>query len=107
MRNKMKIRKGDSVIVISGKEKGKQGTVLRAIPDDWRVVVEGVNVVKRHTRPAAGQPGGIVEKEASIHVSNVALVDPKSGKATRVGRKRLEDGRNVRYAKASGEIIDR
>jgi large subunit ribosomal protein L24 len=63
--------------------------------------------VKRHTRPSAGQPGGIVEKEAAVHVSNVALVDPKSGKPTRVGRKRLEDGRNVRYAKASGEIIDR
>lgn len=107
MRNKMKIKKGDTVIVIAGKEKGKQGAVLRAIPADRRVVVEGINVVKRHTRPSAGQPGGIVEKEAAIHVSNVALVDPKNGKATRVGRKRLEDGRSVRYAKASGEIIDR
>ena len=107
MRNKMKIRKGDTVVVIAGKDRGKQGSVLRAIPADWRVIVEGVNVVKRHTRPSAGQPGGIVEKEAAIHISNVALVDPKSGKPTRVGRKRLEDGRNVRYAKASGEIIDR
>ena len=107
MTNKMKIKKGDTVVVITGKEKGKQGAVLRAIPADWRVIVEGVNIVKRHTRPSAGQPGGIVEKEATIHISNVALVDPKSGKPTRVGRKRLEDGRNVRYAKASGEIIDR
>ena len=107
MKNKMKVKKGDTVIVIAGKDKGKRGEVIRSIPDDWRVVVQGVNVVKRHTRPAAGQPGGIVEKEASIHVSNVMLVDPKTDKPTRVGRKLLDDGRRVRYAKGSGEVIDR
>jgi large subunit ribosomal protein L24 len=107
MKNKMKVKKGDTVIVIAGKDKGKRGEVLRSIPADWRVVVQGVNVVKRHTRPAAGQPGGIVEKEASIHVSNVMLVDPKTDKPTRVGRKLLDDGRKVRYAKGSGEVIDR
>lgn len=107
MKNKMKVKKGDTVVVIAGKDKGKRGEVLRSIPADWRVVVQGVNVVKRHTRPAAGQPGGIVEKEAPIHVSNVMLVDPKTDKPTRVGRKLLEDGRRVRYAKGSGEVIDR
>ncbi|MCX7353244.1 MAG: 50S ribosomal protein L24 [Alphaproteobacteria bacterium] len=107
MKNKMKVKKGDTVIVIAGKDKGKRGEVLRSIPADWRVIVQGVNVVKRHTRPAAGQPGGIVEKEASIHVSNVMLVDPKTDKPTRVGRKLLDDGRKVRYAKGSGEVIDR
>lgn len=107
MKNKMKVKKGDTVIVIAGKDKGKRGEVLRSIPTDWRVIVQGVNVVKRHTRPAAGQPGGIVEKEASIHVSNVMLVDPKTDKPTRVGRKLLDDGRRVRYAKGSGEVIDR
>ena len=107
MKNKMKVKKGDTVIVIAGKDKGKRGEVLRSIPADWRVIVQGVNVVKRHTRPAAGQPGGIVEKEASIHVSNVMLADPKTDKPTRVGRKLLDDGRKVRYAKGSGEVIDR
>ena len=107
MKNKMKVKKGDTVIVIAGKDKGKRGEVLRSIPADWRVIVQGVNVVKRHTRPAAGQPGGIVEKEAPIHVSNVMLVDPKTDKPTRVGRKLLDDGRRVRYAKGSGEVIDR
>lgn len=107
MKSKMKVKKGDTVIVIAGKDKGKRGEVLRSIPTDLRVIVQGVNVVKRHTRPAAGQPGGIVEKEASIHVSNVMLVDPKTDKPTRVGRKLLDDGRRVRYAKSSGEVIDR
>jgi large subunit ribosomal protein L24 len=107
MKNKMKVKKGDTVIVVAGKDKGKRGEVLRSIPADLRVIVQGVNVVKRHTRPAAGQPGGIVEKEASIHVSNVMLVDPKTDKPTRVGRKLLDDGRRVRYAKGSGEVIDR
>ncbi len=107
MKNKMKVKKGDTVIVIAGKDKGKRGEVLRSIPADWRVVVQGVNVVKRHTRPGAGQPGGIVEKEAPIHASNVMLVDPKTDKPTRVGRKLLDDGRRVRYAKGSGEVLDR
>lgn len=107
MKNKMKVKKGDTVIVIAGKDKGKRGEVLRSIPADWRVVVQGVNVVKRHTRPGAGQPGGIVEKEAPIHASNVMLVDPKTDKPTRVGRRLLDDGRRVRYAKGSGEVLDR
>ncbi|MFN0041894.1 MAG: 50S ribosomal protein L24 [Alphaproteobacteria bacterium] len=107
MRNKMKIRKGDTVIVIAGKDKGKRGAVLRAIPADRRVVVQGVNVVKRHTKPSAATPGGIVEREASVHVSNVAIADPKTDKPTRVGIKRLEDGTRTRIAKRSGEVIDR
>ncbi|MBM3541584.1 MAG: 50S ribosomal protein L24 [Alphaproteobacteria bacterium] len=107
MRNKLRVKKGDTVVVIAGKDKGKRGAVLRAIPEERRVVVQGVNVVKRHTKPSATNPGGIVEKEASIHVSNVAIADPKSGKPTRVGIKTLEDGRRVRVAKDSGEVIDR
>ncbi|WP_374448187.1 50S ribosomal protein L24 [Stella sp.] len=103
---KMKVKKGDRVVVITGRDKGKVGTVLRAIPTESRVVVEGVNMVKRHTRQTARDQGGIVEKEGTIHVSNVAHVDPKSNKATRVGFKNLEDGRKVRVAKGSGEVID-
>jgi large subunit ribosomal protein L24 len=103
---KMKIRKGDDVIVLTGRDKGRKGSVLRAMPSEGRVIVQGVNMVKRHTRPSVSGPGGIVEKEAPIHVSNVAAVDPDSGKATRVGFKSLEDGRKVRVARRSGEVID-
>jgi large subunit ribosomal protein L24 len=103
---KMKIRKGDQVVVITGRDKGKTGSVLRVIPSQERVVVQGVNVVKRHTRPGAGQAGGIVEKELPIHASNLAHIDPKDNKPTRVGFK-LVAGRKVRYAKRSGEMIDR
>lgn len=103
---KMKIKKGDRVVVITGRDKGKIGTVLRAIPTESRVVVEGVNMVKRHTRQTARDQGGVVEKEGTIHVSNVAHVDPKSNKPTRVGFKNLEDGRKVRVARDSGEVID-
>lgn len=103
---KLKIKKGDKVVVITGKNKGKTGEVLRVLPKDGRVIVQGVNMVKRHTRPAMGQPGGIVEKEATIHVSNVAHIDPKSQKPTRVGYKELEGGRKVRVAKRSGEVLD-
>jgi large subunit ribosomal protein L24 len=103
---KLKIKKGDNVVVITGRDKGKSGTVLRVHPKESRVLVQGVNVVKRHTRPAAGQNGGIIEKELSIHVSNVSLVDPKSDKPTRVGFKSLADGRKVRVARRSGEVID-
>ena len=105
-RSKMKIKKGDQVVVLTGRDKGKSGSVLRVIPADNRVVVHGVNVGKRHTRPGAGQTGGIVEKELSIHASNVAHLDPKENKPTRVGYKDI-DGRKVRFAKRSGEIIDR
>jgi large subunit ribosomal protein L24 len=101
-----RIRKGDNVIVVSGRDKGKKGNVLRVMPADERVLVQGINVVKRHMRPSARQTGGIVEKEAPIHLSNVALVDPQSGKATRVGFRTLDDGRKVRVARRSGEVID-
>ena len=106
-RRKIKrIRKGDTVMVISGRDKGKSGDVLRVLQDEERLIVQGVNVVKRHMRPSQTQTGGIVEKEASIHVSNVSLVDPESGDPTRVGFRILEDGRKVRYAKRSGEVMD-
>ena len=106
MTNKMKVKKGDEVIVIAGKDKGKTGTILRVIPEDRRVVVAGVNKVKRHTKPSRTGAGGIVESEASLHVSNVALVDKKTGKATRVGYKTLQDGKKVRVARKSGEVIN-
>ena len=101
-----KIRKVDTVVITTGREKGKRGTVLRVLREESRLVVQGVHMVKRHTRPSAGNPGGIVEKEGTIHISNVAHVDPKSGKPTRVGFKFLEDGRKVRVARRSGETID-
>ena len=103
---KLKIKKGDKVVVITGRDKGKVGEVKKVMPTESRVIVDGVNMIKRHTRPSAGDPGGIVEKEASIHVSNVAYVDPKTDKPTRIGYKTLEDGRKVRFAKRSGEVID-
>jgi len=104
----MKIKRGDNVIVLTGRDKGKKGSVLRVLRAESRVVVQGVNMVKRHTRPSAAQTGGIVEKEAPIHASNVAHVDPADGKPTRVGFKFLEDGqRKVRFARRSGEVIDR
>jgi large subunit ribosomal protein L24 len=103
---KFKIRKGDKVVVRTGKDKGKSGEVLRVLRDEARVLVQGVNMIKRHTRPAPGNPGGIIDKEASIHISNVALADPKTGKPTRVGFKLLDGGRKVRIARRSGETID-
>ena len=106
-RRKIKrIRKGDNVTVVSGRDKGKSGSVLRVLQDDERLIVQGVNVVTRHMRASQTQAGGIVEKESSIHVSNVSLVDPDSGEPTRVGFRILEDGRKVRYAKRSGEVMD-
>jgi large subunit ribosomal protein L24 len=107
MTNKLKIRKGDRVKVIAGRSKGKVGDVLRVLPTEQRVVVSGVNVIKRHTKPSRAESGGIIEREAAIHVSNVALLDPKSEKPTKIGFRFLEDGRKVRFARASGEIIDR
>ncbi|WP_417820609.1 50S ribosomal protein L24 [Terasakiella sp.] len=101
-----KIKKGDNVIVLTGKDKGKQGEVLSVQPDNAKAVVQGINLVKRHTKPTQFQAGGIVEKEAAIALSNIAIVDPKEGKATRVGFKILEDGKKVRVAKLSGEVID-
>lgn len=101
-----KIKKGDRVIVLAGKDKGRQGQVLRVLPKEDRVVVAGVNMIKRHTRPSQSDPqGGIKNREAALHISNVAFVDPKSGEPTRVGF-RIEDGKKVRVAKKSGEVID-
>jgi large subunit ribosomal protein L24 len=103
---KLKVRKDDEVVVISGRDKGKSGKIIRVIPDELRVVVQGVNMVKRHTRPAQGKAGGIVEKEAPIHVSNVAHMDPKDRKPTKVGFKTVGD-KKLRFARKSGELIDR
>ena len=102
-----KVKKGDKVVVLAGRDKGRQGEVLRVDPKAARLVVQGVAVVKRHTKPSGVQEGGIIEKEASIDASNVALVDPSDGKATRVGFKFLEDGRKVRFSKRTGELFDR
>ena len=102
----MKIRKGDRVKVIAGRSKGKVGDVLRVLPSEERVVVSGVNVIKRHTKPSRTGDGGIIEREAAIHVSNVALLDPKSDKPTKVGFRFLDDGRKVRFARSTGETID-
>lgn len=103
----MNIKRDDTVVVISGNDKGKQGRVLRVYPERGRLIVEGVRMMKKHTKPTQRDPqGGIVEREAPIHVSNVMVLDPKSDAPTRVGRKRLDDGRSVRVAVRSGEMID-
>jgi large subunit ribosomal protein L24 len=102
----MKVRKDDEVAVLTGREKGKTGKIVKVYPDDLTVLVQGVNMVKRHTKPQQGRQGGIVEKEAPIHVSNVALLDPKDRKPTKVGYKTV-DGRKLRFARRSGEMIDR
>ncbi len=103
-----KIKKGDDVIVITGKDKGKRGSVVRVVNEEDRVVVENVNMAKKHQKPnpAAGTPGGIIEKEMPLDISNVAIFNPVTGKADRVGIKVLEDGRKVRYFKSNGEVID-
>lgn len=101
-----RIKKGDEVIVISGRDKGKKGTVIKVLTDLDRVLVQGVHMVKRHQRQTQTEQGGIVQKEGSIHISNVALLDPDGGEATRVGFRALADGRKVRFAKRSGEVID-
>ena len=103
----MHVKKGDKVVVISGKDKGKQGTILEAYPKKDRVIVEGVNIVKKHSKPSQMNPqGGIISREAAIHASNVMPLDPKSGKPTRVGYK-VENGKKVRVAKISGESLDK
>jgi large subunit ribosomal protein L24 len=102
-----KIKKGDQVIVLSGRDKGKRGEVLKVMLEQHRALVQGINMVKRHTAPSAKATGGIVEKEATIHVSNLAHIDPKDDKPTRVGFKLIDGNRKVRFAKRSGEIIDR
>ena len=101
-----KIKKGDKVVVLAGRDKGKNGEVLQVLPKDGRALVRGVNVVKRHTRATQQSEGGIISKEATIDLSNLAVADPKDGKPTRVGFKVLDDGRKVRFAKRSGDLID-
>src|SRR5260370_17831294 len=104
---KRKSKKGDKVVASRGRDKGKAGEVLRVFPAEARGVVQGVHIARRHTKPRMGDPGGIVEKELAIHVSNLAHVDPQSGKPTRVGYKFLDDGRKVRFARRSGEMLDK
>ncbi|VAW06285.1 LSU ribosomal protein L24p (L26e) [hydrothermal vent metagenome] len=100
-----KIKKGDSVIVLAGKDRGKEGEVIKVLPADDRLFVRGINLIKKHQKQTQTEQGGIISKEASLHISNVALKDPSTGKATRVGFK-IQDGKKVRVAKASGEVID-
>ena len=101
-----KIRTGDTVVVLRGKDRGKSGRVRQVLPEESRLYVEGLNIVKRHQKARGpGQPGGIIEKEAPLHVSKVAIVDPQTGKPTRVGFRIEDDGTKVRYAKRSGQVI--
>jgi large subunit ribosomal protein L24 len=106
MAKKFKIKKGDKVTVITGRDKGKTGEVVQMLPKDDRVIVRGINTVKRHTRASQMSPGGIIEKEAAIHISNIAHIDPKTDKPTRVGYRTDEAGRKLRFARRSGEVID-
>ena len=106
MAAKFKIKKGDRVVVTTGRDKGKSGEVLAVQRDRNRVLVQGINLVKRHQKPSQTAQGGIIEKEASMHISNVAHIDPKTDQPTRVGYRLLDDGRKVRFAKGSGEVID-
>ncbi len=103
---KLKIRKGDHVVLLTGKDKGKGGEVLKVMPKENRALVHGVNMIKRHQKQSAQQAGGIITREATVHISNLALEDPKDGKPTKVGYKTLKDGRKVRFARRSGEVID-
>ena len=103
---KIKIKKGDPVIVVAGRDKGKKGSVLKMLPKESKAIVQGVNVAKRHTKQTAQTQGGILSKEMPIHISNLAHVDPSDNKPTRVGFKVLDDGSRVRVAKRSGEVID-
>ena len=101
-----KIKKGDKVVILTGRDKGKTGEVFQVMPKETRALVRGVNLVKRHQKQSASQEAGIISKEAPVHLSNIALLDPKDGKPTRVGFKVLDDGRKVRVAKRSGDLID-
>tara|TARA_Y100001934_G_C12112211_1_gene659066 strand:- start:292 stop:609 length:318 start_codon:yes stop_codon:yes gene_type:complete len=104
--SKLKIKKGDKVIVITGKDKGKSGEVLNVFPKTNRVLLRGINVAKRHTAQSQTSQGGILDKELSINISNVSHIDPKENKATKIGYKFLKDGRKVRFSKMSGDLID-
>ncbi|AWN48167.1 50S ribosomal protein L24 [Methylobacterium terrae] len=101
-----KVKKGDKVVVLTGRDKGRTGEVIQVMPKEDRALVRGINLVKRHTRQTQTSEGGIITKEAAIHLSNLAVADPKDGKPTRVGFRILEDGRKVRFAKRSGDLID-
>ena len=101
-----KIKKGDKVVILAGRDKGRSGEVIQVMPKEERALVRGVNIVKRHQRQTANQEGGIISKEAPVHLSNLAIADPKDGKPSRVGFTVLDDGRKVRVAKRSGERID-
>ena len=101
-----KIKKGDTVVVLTGRDEGRSGEVIQVIPKESKALVRGVNLVKRHQRQTQSQEGGIISKEAAIHLSNIAIADPKDGKPTRVGFRILDDGRKVRFAKRSGDLID-
>lgn len=107
MSEKKRIKKGDEVMVMTGRDRGKTGEVVRVVGGDDRITVQGVAVAKRHTAPSANNPGGVIDKEMSVHISNVSLLDPKDRKPTKVGYKVLEDGRKVRFSKRSGEVLDR
>ena len=107
MAEKLRLKKGDEVVVLTGRDRGKTGEVIRMVLKKNQVIVQGVSVAKRHTAPSASNPGGIVDKEMPIDISNVALIDPKDRKPTKIGYRFLEDGRKVRFAKRSGEVIDR
>ncbi len=102
---KFRLKKGDKVKVLTGKDKGKEGEILRVLRANDRVIVAGINLVKKHTKPSAQSTGGIVEKELSVHISNVSAIDPKSGAATKIGYKTLKDGKKVRVARKSGEVL--
>ena len=105
--NKVKLKKGDKVVVVAGKNKGKTGEIIKVLPTKNRAVVRGINLVKRHTKPTQNNTGGIIEKEGTINISNIAYLDEKDNKPSRLGFKILEDGRKVRYCKRSGEVIDK
>jgi large subunit ribosomal protein L24 len=106
MPTKLKIKKGDKVVVLAGRDKGKKGEIVKVFPSENKAVVRGINVVRRHQKQSASREGGIISKEAPIHISNIAVEDPKDGEPSRVGFRILEDGRKVRFAKRSGELID-
>ena len=103
---KLKIKKGDKVVVLAGRDKGKRGEILKVFPAENKAVVRGVNVVRRHQKQTAATEGGIISKEAPIHISNIAIEDPKDGEPSRIGFRIQEDGRKLRFAKRSGELID-
>ena len=107
MQKKFKIRKGDKVIITAGKSKGTVGEVLKVLPNENKAMVRGANIVKKHTKPSQNSTGGIIEKEAMLHISNIAYYDDKKQKASRIGFKILEDGRKVRISKLTNEVIDK